>query len=371
MKKMQILLGSVALLMSGLGFMSCSSGDDSPSDGGGSSGGGSVTSNSVPANTDKGTNNNDTPDNITPGNTNNPGTGNGSGSGDTGSGDGNGSGSGSGDTGSGSGSGDTGSGGSGNGSGSGSGSGSTTPQWTLVFEDNFGDASQTTATEPNSEYWSLAPKGTDTWNRHMSESYDQAFQQGGYLYLYGQLKEGEYLTGGIESRGKFSFEYGQVKCRARFLRQPQGNHTGIWMMPEKQDLGAWPRSGEIDIMEHLDDQSVYYSTVHYWDEAGQKDGSSDKEISLADHDDFNIYGVVWNKDAVSFTLNGEVMFTYENTGNSTDPTYQYPFAAPFYLILSQSLGGKGTWEGEIDNDELPAIFQIDWIKVWQLEDSAN
>lgn len=357
-------LSSLVIGVASLGLMSCSSGDDSPSSGDNSNGDSSGnTTHVVPNDPDSGNNNNPNPDNVNPDGT----TGDNGSSGDSG-GSGNG-----GNTGGDSGSGDGGntggdSGNTGGGSGSG-GSGSTDNSgWKLVFSDDFEGDSST----PNTEYWTLTPKGTDTWNRHMSESYDQAFQQNGYLYLYGELKDGEYLTGGIETREKFSFEYGQVKCRARFLRQPQGNHTGIWMMPETQDLGKWPRSGEIDIMEHLDDQDVYYSTVHYFDNTTQKDASSDKEISLADHNDFNIYGVVWSKDAVTFTLNGEPQFSYKNAdAGSSDPTYQYPFEAPFYLILSQSLGGKGTWEGVIDNDELPAIFQIDWIQVYQKADSAS
>ena len=241
--------------------------------------------------------------------------------------------------------------------------GSTTPtSWKLVFEDNF----QSTDSIPNPEYWSLAKRGTDTWNRYMSESYGQAYQKDGYLYLFGMKSDGEYLTGGIESIDKFDFTYGQVKCRARFLRQPQGNHTGIWMMPTPP-AERWPKSGEIDIMEHLDDQSRIFETVHFWNSSTGEDDKSYTTTSI-DNDDFNVYGLIWDEKSVSFTLNGEVVFSYINADPvNEDFSYQYPFTKPFYLILSQSLGGKDTWEGVINNDELPAIFQIDWIKVWQKE----
>ena len=238
-----------------------------------------------------------------------------------------------------------------------------TSEWQLVFEDNF----EGTDSIPNTQYWSLTPKGEDTWNRHMSESYGQAYQKDGYLYLFGMMANDEYLTGGIESRGKFDFTYGQVKCRARFLRQPQGNHTGIWMMPEPP-AQKWPRSGEIDIMEHLDDQGKIFETAHFWNGTSTdegKDDSSDTTVQI-DNNEFNTYGVIWDKNSVTFTVNGEEKFSYSNNDpNAEDFSYQYPFTEPFYLILSQSLGGKGTWEGVIDNGQLPSIFQIDWIKVWQ------
>ena len=318
MKSRFVTLGISLLIFSGITLAGCSSDDEN--DITNNEGGGAV-SGTVPENSDTGNNNNSAPDNIKPGSTE---------SGDN----------------------------TGNESNS-----DTQTSWQLVFEDNF----EGTDSIPNPQYWSLAKKGTDSWNRHMSESYGQAYQKDGYLYLFGMESSGEYQTGGIETIDKFDFTYGQVKCRARFLRQPQGNHTGIWMMPEPP-AEKWPRSGEIDIMEHLNDEGKVYETAHFWNSQTGEDDKSDTDVAV-DNDDFNIYGVVWDKNSVSFTINGEVKFTYKNDEPSNDAfSYQYPFTKPFYLILSQSLGGEGTWEGVIDNKELPAVFQIDWIKVWQKTD---
>ena len=244
------------------------------------------------------------------------------------------------------------------------GSGSSdSPSWQLVFEDNF----EGTDSIPDSSKWTLAERGDDTWNRYMSESYGQAYQKDGYLYLFGMMANDEYLTGGIETRDKFDFTYGQVKCRARFLRQPQGNHTGIWMMPQPP-AELWPKSGEIDIMEHLNDEDIIYETVHNWWEGGlnHEDDPVNRSTAAIDKEEFNVYGVIWNENSITFTVNGKENFTYKNEHmEGDDGFYQWPFTKPFYLILSQSLGGEGTWEGVIDNAELPAVFQIDWIKVWQ------
>lgn len=334
MKKFLLQLGGLSLFLSGMILVSCSSGEDSePSNGNPPTSTTTKPSGTVPQNTDSGKNNNSEPDNIKP---NNPGNdNNGTGNDNNGSGNDN----------------------------TGGDSENNTSTWKLVFEDNF----EGTDSIPNTEYWTLAPKGTDTWNRHMSESYGQAYQKDGYLYLFGMESDSEYLTGGIESRGKFDFTYGQVKVRARFLRQPQGNHTGIWMMPEPP-ADKWPMSGEIDIMEHLNDESIVYETVHNWwaDELGHKDDPIPQSTARIDNDEFNTYGIIWDESSISFTVNGEVNFTYNKKElQGDDAFYQWPYSKPFYLILSQSLGGKDTWEGVIDNSELPAVFQIDWVKVWQ------
>ena len=327
MKSRFVIFGLSLFLFSGFAFAACSSGDDSPSnnDTGGSNG---TNSGVVPENTDSGKNNNSEPDNTVPENSKPEVTPGGETGGD---------------------------------SSDNTGGGQPT-SWKLIFEDNF----EGTDSIPNTEYWSLAKRGSDTWNRYMSESYGQSYQKDGYLYLFGMESDGEYLTGGIESINKFEFTYGQVKCRARFLREPQGNHTGIWMMPSPP-AQKWPKSGEIDIMEHLDDQSKVFETVHFWNSSTEEDDKSDTSTTV-DNSDFNVYGVIWDNESVSFTLNGDVVFSYSNDDPGNDEfSYQYPFTKPFYLILSQSLGGKGTWEGVIDNKELPAVFQIDWIKVWQKE----
>lgn len=308
MKKRYFSKTLFALSLITLTVTGCSSGGDEPDNG--SSGSNNSPMGQVPENTDSGKNNSPTPDNVN----NNGGS-------------------------------------------------QENPTWNLIFEDNFEGPDSI----PDTSKWSLAKKGDNTWSRYMSESYAQAYQKDGYLYLFGMQDKAEYLCGGIETIDKFSFTYGQVKCRARFLRQPQGNHTGIWMMPEPP-AEQWPKSGEIDIMEHLDDQSKVYETVHNWwaDDMGHADDPLAHTSFDIDNEEFNTYGIVWDKDSITFTVNGETVFSYANQElEGENGFYQWPYSKPFYLILSQSLGGKGTWEGVIDNSELPAIFQIDWIKVWQ------
>ena len=254
------------------------------------------------------------------------------------------------------------------GNGNGGNAGTNTPDtstWNLVFQDDFDGTSKT----PNADYWTLAERGTDTWNRYLSESYEQAYQENGYLYLLGERVDGEYKTGAIETRGKFDFTYGKVECRAKFQKHPQGNHTGIWMMPEPP-AEKWPKSGEIDIMEHLNSEDIIYETVHSWylDDMGHSDPSG-RNTAKVDIEDWNTYGLIWTENELTYTVNGEPYLSYPNLNLSgEDGAYQWPFNKDFYIILSQSLGGEGTWEGEIDNGELPSIFVIDWIKVYQKQD---
>ena len=231
----------------------------------------------------------------------------------------------------------------------------------IVFEDDFVNSTGV----PDPDKWVLCEKTDATWARYLSGSYNQAYTKDGSLFLVGEQKEGEYLTGGIETRGKFEFEHGVVECRARFVSMPMGGHTGIWMMPAPP-AEQWPKSGEIDIMEHLNKEGIVYETVHTWyaDDMGHKEDPKAQGTVEIDKDDWNIYGVEWTADKIIFTVNGKKHLEYPNLHlDGENGAYQWPFDHPFYLILSQSLGGEGTWEGPIDNNELPAVFEIDWIRV--------
>ena len=233
----------------------------------------------------------------------------------------------------------------------------------IIFEDDFENSTGI----PDPEKWVLCEKTSSDWARYLSGSYDQAYTKDGSLFLIGERKDGEYLTGAIETRGKFDFEHGVVQCRARFVEMPMGGHTGIWMMPSPP-AEQWPKSGEIDIMEHLNKEDIIYETVHSWyaDDMGHKDDPVSQKTVSINKDDWNIYGVEWSAEKITYTVNGQSYLEYPNLHlEGEDGDYQWPFNHPFYLILSQSLGGEGTWEGPITDSELPAIFQIDWIKVWQ------
>ena len=236
---------------------------------------------------------------------------------------------------------------------------------TVIFEDDFVNSTGI----PDEDKWTLCEKSTSNWSRYLSGSYDQAYTKDGSLFLVGERVDGQYLTGGIETRGKFDFEHGRVECRARFKTMPQGGHTGIWMMPAPP-TEQWPKSGEIDIMEHLNKDDIIYQTVHSWyaDDMGHKEDPKSQNTVRINKEDWNIFGLEWTADRITYTVNGVDYLSYPNLHlEGEEGAYQWPFNHPFYLILSQSLGGEGTWAGAIDNAELPAIFEIDWIRVLQYD----
>lgn len=220
--------------------------------------------------------------------------------------------------------------------------------------------------------WSKIPRGGSDWNRHMSDDSRLYDVQGGKLILRGKANDGsfafrgkadtaQFVTGGLYTKGKRHIEYGKVEIRAK-LGCAQGAWPAFWMLPEK---GGWPDGGEIDIMEHLNHDSIAYQTVHSHytyilkEDRNPPHGSTGRILPNR----FNIYSVEILPDSLVFSINKRKTFSYPRI--NTDKLGQYPFGLPFYLLIDMQLGGN--WVGKVQKEELPVEMEIDWVKMYKLK----
>ena len=250
--------------------------------------------------------------------------------------------------------------------------------YSIIFSDWDEDASGLLFSDefdldgiPDPAKWTLCPVGESDWCNQMSESYDQAYVRDGNLVLTAEKKDGKYLAGGIKTQGHFAFTFGRVECRARILKYPDGAFPAIWMMPQTSLYGKWPACGEIDIMEHIRQEPVIHQTIHthYRNNLGYEDNTTRQ--TQCSYWDYNVYAVDWTDECLKFYVNGELTFRYDNMNLPDEASkMQWPFGegAEFYLILNMGLGDEGTWAGPVDDSGLPAVMEVDWIRVYSLID---
>jgi beta-glucanase (GH16 family) len=240
---------------------------------------------------------------------------------------------------------------------------STSGEWNLIWSDEF-----TTDGKPDPTKWTFTSRGTSDWNRYCVADTTTAVVKSGKLYLKGRLTGSEtekYKTGGVQSKGNFSFKYGKIEVCA-LLGKGKGSWPAIWMMPEKSVYGGWPKSGEIDIMEQLNFDAIFYQTVHsdYVDIQKQKDNPKYYITTSFKPGEYNVFGLEWHPDRLDFTINGSKTFSYPRVEGKG--TSQWPFDQEFYLILNQALGGN--WVGTINDNDLPLQMVVDWVRVYQMSD---
>lgn len=232
--------------------------------------------------------------------------------------------------------------------------------WNLIWSDEF-----TIDGKPDPTKWTFTSRGTADWNRYCVEDTTTAFVKSGKLHLKGMLNSSvteKYKTGGVQSKGNFSFKYGKIEVCA-LLDKGKGSWPAIWMMPEKSFYGGWPKSGEIDIMEQLNFDTFFYQTVHtsFIDIQNHKDVPRYSSTSRFNEGEYNVFGLEWYPDRLDFFINGSKTFSYPRVdGKCSD---QWPFDQEFYIILNQALGGN--WVGSITDSDLPVEMLVDWVRVYQ------
>ena len=163
------------------------------------------------------------------------------------------------------------------------------------------------------------------------------------------VKGAPYLSGLINSHGKFDQTYGYFEIRAK-LPRGRGLWPAFWLMPTD---GSSP---EIDVFEVLGQNlTTYYATVfspadppHRW-----QGEVPVPDLSAAFHE----FGVDWQADFITFYFDRRRVFRVKTPSD---------WHKKHYLITNLAVGGK--WPGEPDfSAPFPAVLEIDYIMAWAVK----
>lgn len=248
-----------------------------------------------------------------------------------------------------------------------------TSEWTKVWGDEFNGS------ELDLSRWKYQPRYSATWNRLVA--------QGDEIPLVNVVADGHYksycipapagfdetqpmISGAINSHGLFHFTHGRIEARIRTTRHT-GNFPAFWMMPMDQSKG-WPKDGEIDIWEQIDDAQRSYHTIHSgwtyksFGDVAQSSPQSSGNV-WADHDLWHVYALEWDAESLKWYVDGQLAFTYTNSHYSDGGSYTeevtWPFNKDFYVILNQSVG-NGAWAKPCDTT-FTYLTEFDWVRVYK------
>ncbi|GLX77835.1 beta-glucanase [Thalassotalea insulae] len=209
-----------------------------------------------------------------------------------------------------------------------------------------------------------------------------------------------YTSARLRTKNKGDWRYGRFEIRAK-LPQGQGTWPAIWMLPTDWRYGGWAGSGEIDIMEAVNLNTItdekgqspnqaetrIHGTLHYgraWPD-NVYSGQAYRLPNGADPaNDFHVYAIEWQQGEIRWYVDDIHYATqrasgwysqYMNAqGVLVNGLGSAPFDQKFHLILNLAVGGA--WATTVNDKGIdPSIFPqslaIDYIRVYQCQKSIN
>ena len=184
----------------------------------------------------------------------------------------------------------------------------------------------------------------------------------------------QYTSSRITTKNKAEFKYGIFEARIK-LPAGRGTWPAFWMMPVYSRYGIWPRSGEIDIMEHVGyDLNHIHSTIHtrYYNGPNNTQLGGGTTIFTDVTEEFHVYKVEWLPDRMIFHTDDKMVYTYKPNNYSSCVGYEiWPFNSPFFMILNLAIGGDWGGQQGIDDTIFPVQMEIDYVRVYQALELEN
>ena len=220
-----------------------------------------------------------------------------------------------------------------------------TPERTLLFADEF-DAGSLAR-----DKWIVI--GTDFWVNNEQQAYVDdpstiAFKQGvdgaedGVLALRPVFKpefdpkkdrNAPFISGRIESKGKFDFKYGRAEAR---IKLP--DNVGVWPAFWLLGYDKWPDTGEVDIMEYVGEKDWIGVALHGPGYSGETPLVNKFFFPEGvDVTDWHTYAVEWGEDEVLFYIDDHLL--YRVTRPMVEFYGDWRFDNNKYLIVNFAMGG--------------------------------
>lgn len=229
-----------------------------------------------------------------------------------------------------------------------------TQSWQLVWSDEFNGS-----IGPN---W-VFETGAGGWGNNELQYYrrENATVENGALVITAKRENfggASYTSARMKTQGLKTFRFGRIEARMK-LPSFLGAWPAFWMLGANLPQVGWPASGEIDVMEHVNDENKVYGTIHWQDHTGkyaQYGGNTATPVT-----DWHVYAVEWDTNAIRWYVDGNKYHEVNIAGgiNGTEE-----FQKDFFLLLNFAIGGN--WPGfNVNNAALPARMHVDYVRVYQ------
>jgi beta-glucanase (GH16 family) len=255
--------------------------------------------------------------------------------------------------------------------------------WTLVFNDDFNQASLDTTT------WYTRFIYNNGTMDHFNDELERYRENGNHVLQDGILNlvakeanaNGLYPSGMIRSRK--TFRYGYFESRIK-LPPGRGMFPAFWLNSDYDETGylSWPP--EIDIMEFAPNGVTEFPNMVHSNVALSTPNTQGGNWLYRDSNfsemwkfyrapsdmtnDWHVYGMLWDTDdTVTVYLDGKKLW---------QRVYRWLYkdgrrAGPAHILVNLAVGGSWAGAGGIDNTAFPASLKVDYVRVCQRATSGG
>ena len=228
--------------------------------------------------------------------------------------------------------------------------------WKLVWSDEFNYSGL-----PDSSKWGneVGFVRNNELQYYTKQRIENSRVVNGNLLIIGKkeaYKNANYTSASLVTDGKTSWAFGKVEARIK-LPKGQGMWPAFWMLGQNIHSVGWPECGEIDIMEHINNEDLLHGTLHWFNEKHISSGGT----TPCDVTKFHNYSIEWDKESVKLMLDGKKYWevNIKDGINSTEE-----FHKPHYIILNLAIGGD--WPKNPDaTTAFPDTMYVDYVRVYQ------
>lgn len=246
-------------------------------------------------------------------------------------------------------------------------------QWSLVWSDEFdGNALDTSSWEymtGNGDAYGLPGWGNNELQYYTNFSGNVSVADGTLKITAKQQSLGglPYTSARIRTKGLRDFTYGRFEGRMK-IPSTSGVWPAFWMLPTDSPYGGWASSGEIDIMESVNQADRIYGTIHHgspWPNNQYNGGHVQDGTDFSQ--DFHVYAVEWEPDAIRWYLDGVHFHTVTSNdwfSSLATENNRAPFDVPFHILLNVAVGGN--FPGNPDGSaSYPQTLEVDYVRVYE------
>ena len=233
--------------------------------------------------------------------------------------------------------------------------------WNLVWSDEFN------GTQLDESIWNYEI-GTGDWGWGNNEQ--QYYRKENVTVSNGTMKitakredygGKKYTSSRITTKNKYEFKYGKIEARIKLPRF-KGIWPAFWMLGTS---GGWPKCGEIDIMEAINDEDKTYGTLHWFNDPGNNNADSGGNTAVNDRTQWHTYSVIWSKNRLEWYVDDKMFYAMNVSDASFSEVRQN-----YYIIFNVAVGGQ--WPGyDIDDSAFPGTMEVDYVRVYEKEEAPT